>query len=194
MSKIIQFEQYQRLRCAPPLVFVDMLEDQLDGDGFSEREIAPMLSKCRILLGEARARHWPVAFVRPPEVRPSRWIEGFEPQRSDMIFDRNGQSCYSSDEFAGAMDASGRVFVIAGFSTDSACLATLIEASQNSHFAGLVQDATATRPLPGYDAAESHRAVVAVASRHGTIVTAEHWIGVTTGTAAPQRSNVSRLR
>jgi hypothetical protein len=35
-----------------------------------------------------------------------------------------------------------------------------------------------------------------VASRFGTIVTAEHWIGVTTGAApsVPQRSNVSRLR
>jgi len=192
MSQIIQFEQYQRLRCAPPLVFVDMLEDQLAG--LATHEAAPMLAKCRVLLDEARKRHWPVAFVRPPQQRPGRWIDGFEPHRSDMIFDRIGQSCYSSEEFAGAMDASGRVFVVAGFSTDSCCLATLIEASQNNHFAGLVEDATATRPLPGYDAAESHRAVMAVASRHGTIVTAEHWIGVTTGTAQPQRSNVSRLR
>jgi hypothetical protein len=46
---------------------------------------------------------------------------------------------------------------------------------------GLVRDATATRPLPGYDAAESHRAVLAVSTRYATIVTAEHWIDVATG-------------
>lgn len=201
MTKIIQFEQYQqKWRAAPPLVFVDMLEDQLDfEDGFGQREIEPVLSRCRMLLAEARERHWPVAFVRPANVqalKPARWIEGFEPKRSDMVFDRLGHSCYSSDEFADAMDAMGRVFVIAGFSVESACLATVMDAQQHNQFAGLVSDATATRPLPDKDAIESHRAVTTVASRFGTIVTAEHWIGVTTGAApsAPQRSNVSRLR
>lgn len=201
MTQIIQFEQYQqKWRAAPPLVFVDMLEDQLDAEaGFGKGEIAPMLERCRLLLGEARARHWPVAFVRPaaePSSRPARWIEGFEPKRSDMVFDRSGHSCYSSEEFADAMEASGRVFVIAGFSVESTCLATLMDAQQFDQFAGLVSDATVTRPLPGNDAQESHRAVTAVAGRFGTIVTAEHWIGVTTG-AAPgtaQRASVSRLR
>jgi nicotinamidase-related amidase len=201
MSEVIDLEQYRR--SAPPLVFVDMFQGQLSGEeGFGVRELAPVLAKCRHLLAQARARHWPVAFVRPPRVssgprgRASRWIEGFEPRRTDMVFDRVAPSCYTSEEFADAMDDAGRVFVLAGFSVESACLATLIDAAPNNHFVGLVRDASATRPLPGHDAAQSHAAVVTVASRFGTIVTADHWIDVAAGTAEPTkpRSNVSLIR
>lgn len=205
MSEVVHFEQYQKWRPAPPLVFIDMLEDQLENeDGFGTREIEPALAKCRALLAEARERHWPVAFVRPPmpvsiarHHKASRWIAGFEPRRDDMVFDRSGPSCYSNEEFAGSMDAAGRVFVMAGFSADSTGLATLIDASQQDHFVGLVRDATATRPLSGHDASQSHASVITVASRFGTIVTADHWIGVVSGTskaAAPPRTNVSSLR
>jgi nicotinamidase-related amidase len=205
MSDIVQFEQYQqKWRAAPPLVFIDMLRDQIEPEpGFGRDAIEPVLAKCRALLEEARERHWPVAFVRSAArtttmrraSASSHWIEGFEPKRADMVFDRSGLSCYSNDEFANAMDAAGCVFVLAGFSGESSCLATLIDAAQNNHFVGLVQDASATRPLPGLDAAESHRAVLAVSGRYATIVTAEHWIDVAAGTAhLPQKSNVSNLR
>jgi nicotinamidase-related amidase len=204
MNEIVHFEQYhQKWRAAPPLVFVDMLRDQIEPEpGFGRDAIEPVLARCRALLEEARERHWPVAFVRSAArattmraSASSRWIEGFEPTRADMVFDRAGPSCYSNDEFANAMDAAGRVFVLAGFSGESTCLTTLIDAAQNNHFVGLVQDASATRPLPGLDAAESHRAVLAVSGRYATIVTAEHWIDVAAGTARlPQKSNVSSLR
>jgi nicotinamidase-related amidase len=204
MSEIVQFERYHNRRIAPPLVFVDMLREQLDGEeDFGRAQTEPVLAKCRFLLQEARARHWPVAFVRTATAPSTRrgssasiWIEGFEPRRADMVFDRTGPSCYSSEAFANAMDSAGRVYVLAGFCADSSCLTTLIDAAQNDHFVGLVRDASATRPLPGYDAAESHRAVLAVSSRYATIVTAEHWIDVAAGTAqaSPQKSNVSRLR
>ena len=203
MSEIIAFEKYQK-RAAPPLVFIDMVQGQLEcEEDFGRAEIDPVLAKCRLLLDEARQRHWPVAFVRaaPPanlhRSSASRWIEGFEPQRADMVFDRSGPSCYSSDAFADAMDSAGRVFVLAGFCADCSCLTTLIDAVQNEHFVGLVRDASATRPLPGYDAQESHRAVLAVSSRYATIVTAEHWIGVAGGAEraiAVDRPNTRKLR
>jgi nicotinamidase-related amidase len=190
MSEVLQFEHYhQKWRPAPPLVFVDMLQGQVERDeDFGKDEIDPVLGKCRMLLAEARERHWQVAFVRNTPVpgaritAASRWIEGFEPKRSDMVFDRAGPSCYSNESFADAMDSAGRVYVLAGFGADGACLATLMDAARNDHFVGLVRDASATRPLPGYDAAESHRAVLAVSTRYATIVTAEHWIDVATGT------------
>ena len=204
MSEVIEFDQYNRVKPAPPVVFVDMIEDQLEPEeGFGARDTDAVLAKCRLLLEEARMRHWPVAFVRSPAPnfrgyprRASRWIEGFEPRRSDMIFERTGTSCYSNDQFASAMDGAGRVYVIAGFSADSVCMSTLMEAAAHDHFVGLVRDGSSTRPLPGYGAAESHRAVVAVASRYATIVTAEHWIEVATGKAQPAqpKQNVSSLR
>lgn len=202
MSEVIEFEQYHRAKAAPPLIFVDMIEDQIEEEeGFGTREIAPVLAKLRLLLEQARDRHWPVAFVRPQASspaafgrRPGRWIEGFEPRRSDMIFERSANSCYSSEQFASAMDGAGRVFVIAGFSVECACLATLMDAAQHDHFAGLVRDASATHPLPGCDAGESHRAVLAVAGRYATILTAEHWIDVAAGTAQRAQPSVKTLR
>ena len=203
MSEVLQFEHYhQKWRPAPPLVFVDMLQGQLDcEEDFGREEIDPILAKCRLLLEEARERHWPVAFVRNAPVPGAkltsalRWIEGFEPQRADMVFDRTGPSCYSNEAFADAMDSAGRVYVLAGFGAESSCLSTLMDAARNDHFVGLVRDASATRPLPGYDAAESHRAVLAVSTRYGTIVTAEHWIDVAAGKAqeTPKRPNARKV-
>jgi nicotinamidase-related amidase len=189
MSEVLQFEHYhQKWRPAPPLVFVDMLQGQLESDDdFGSEETGPVLAKCRMLLAEARERHWPVAFVRSARApgakitAASRWIEGFEPKRADMIFDRAGPSCYSNEAFADAMDSAGRVYVLAGFCAESSCLSTMMDAARNDHFVGFVRDASATRPLPGYDAAESHRAVLAVSTRYATLVTAEHWIDVAAG-------------
>jgi len=190
MSEIVQFDKYRHVRAAPPLVFVDMLQHEIDPEpGFGEAEFGAVLARCRLLLAEARSRHWPVAFVRPAilsvpgfPTTGSRWIDGFEPRRCDMVFERSGASCYTSGEFGRAMDAAGRVYVVAGFAADSACLATLMEAPANNHFAGLVRDGSATRPFPDLDAAQSHDAVAAVASRYATLVTAEHWIDVAVGT------------
>ncbi|MBV8977659.1 MAG: isochorismatase family protein [Alphaproteobacteria bacterium] len=189
MSEIVQFDKYRHVRAAPPLVFVDMVRHEIDPEpGFGEAESGPVLARCRQLLREARSRHWPIAFVRSAmrsvpgfASAGARWIDGFEPRRCDMVFERHGASCYSSDEFARAMDAAGRVYIVAGFSADNSCLATLMDAPLNNHFVGVVQDAAATRPLPGLDAAESHRAVIAVSSRYATILSTEHWIDVAVG-------------
>lgn len=184
MSTVVRFEDYRKRRSPPPLVFLDMHREQLDDDiGFGTEQIEPVLARCRVLLDRARAERWPLAFMRPVvgtrgrQARSSpRWIEGFEPRRSDMVFDRLALSCYASVEFAEAMSAAGNVYVIAGFADEGTCLATLIDASQNNHSVGFIRDATATPPLPGYGAAESRRVVDALATRYATIITAEHWI------------------
>ena len=55
MSEVVQFERYQSRRIAPPLVFVDMLREQLDGEeDFGRAQTEPVLAKCRFLLEEAR--------------------------------------------------------------------------------------------------------------------------------------------
>jgi nicotinamidase-related amidase len=204
VTEVIEFGQYRRTRPAPPLVFVDMVADQIESEeGFGAREIDPVLAKCRLLLREARLRRWQVAFVRPPgpslaafRGRPTHWIEGFEPRRTDMVFERNESSCYSGEQFESAMDAAGRVFVVAGFSADSTILSTLMDAARHDHFVGLASNASATRPLPGFDAAASHRALVAVAGRYATVVTAEHWVEVAAGSPDPdeQRPQIGGLR
>ena len=184
MNVVLDFRRYHERRLAPPLVFVDLQEEQPGSTGKLESEHAKAaIEKCRKLLAHAREEGWPVAFTRQFRLSPTanrtwspRWISGFEPRRADMLFDRGASSCYDSTEFADAMDAAGGAFAVAGVSNDDACLSTLIDAARHGHQVGVVGNALVSRPLPGFDAIESHRAIMALASRFAAIVTAERWI------------------
>ncbi|MGZ3293935.1 MAG: isochorismatase family protein [Xanthobacteraceae bacterium] len=94
------------------------------------------LDKCRKVLDHSRRMGLPVAFVRminepaffnraTPFVR---WIEGFEPYRNEMIFERSSPSCYSSEPFTALVKQSRGGIVLAGLAGESACLSTLIDA------------------------------------------------------------------
>jgi len=187
VSLVVSFDSYHKRRLVPPLVFVELHNDQIaERPGFGAKQIGPVLRNCGLLLEKARSRGWPVAFFTPLQLRReirrrprALWIEGFEPRRNDMVFERTDVSCYTSREFADAMTASGSVFVMAGFSGEGACLATLIDAARHGHQAGLIRDASATRPLPGLSADDSHSAVAAIVSRYATIVTAMDWVQAT---------------
>jgi len=95
-----------------------------------------------------------------------------------MIFECAAGSCYSSDEFADAMTNAGNCYLLAGFSAERTCLATLVEASRHGHHVGFVEDASYSGCLPGYSAQESRRALLAVARQHATILTTKEWIEV----------------
>ena len=64
-----------------------------------------------------------------------------------MIFERNKPSCYASREFANAMTAGGGHFVLAGFSGEGACLATVMEAFHRDHHVTFLADASASHGL-----------------------------------------------
>jgi nicotinamidase-related amidase len=191
VSCVIPFRRQRRQRSVPPLVFVDLHNDQLaETDEFRAAHFVQALDNCRLLLAHARREQWPIAFVAPLQstgMRGSRralWIPGFEPSRSDMVFHRSDASCYSSREFADAMSDAGSTFMLAGFSTEDACLATMIDAARMGQYVGLVTDASITRPLPGYSADDSHRFVVALAGRYAGLITARQWIEIA-GTVRP---------
>jgi nicotinamidase-related amidase len=169
----------------PPVVFVDMYEEELDAVMASRPELVlPLLTNCRRLLDCARRHGWPTAFVRsshPPrcfgEVQ-SHWIEGFKPQRRDMVFERRDVSCYSSEEFAAAINAAGRVFVLSGFCGKKTALMTFVDATRHSHSAGLVRDASVSRPFGGLDAGDAHRATLAFANEFATVISTDLWIAL----------------
>ena len=57
----------------------------------------------------------------------SAWISGFEPRRSDMVFERQQPSCYSNHLFENVVSQAGS-FAIAGLVAEETCLATAIDA------------------------------------------------------------------
>src|SRR6266700_6555620 len=126
-ASIIDLRAYVDPSVVPTLVLVDLQQEYV--------ATSRALANCRAALAHARAKGFPVAFVRwlarsaffNPATRFSRWIERFEPFGSDMVFERDQPSCYASTSFDQVMTECGG-FVLAGFAGEAACLATAVDA------------------------------------------------------------------
>ena len=71
------------------------------------------------------------------------WMDEFKPYGSEMIFERDHPSCYSSDAFAKMMQNSGSgESVLAGIGGSTSCLATLIDAHCRAHRMRYIFDAS----------------------------------------------------
>lgn len=177
---IIPFRTSCKQNTLPPIVFVEMFRENLETYSAATPRAHTVLHNCQMLLRDARAHGFPVAFASSKsfaenqEARSSHWIEGFRPQCHDMVFEPSAASCYSSPEFAEAMTDAGGRFVLAGFLGESVCLATVIDAATFGHRAGLIEDAISSRSIFG-DPADSHRVVVGTASRYAAILMTADW-------------------
>ncbi len=85
----------------------------------------------------------------------SAWISGFEPKRSDMVFERPQPSCYTNQLFEDVVSQIGS-FAIAGLVAEETCLATAIDASHRGHHVTFLSDASASRGRLGADAGAVH--------------------------------------
>src|SRR5712691_10630584 len=138
MSSIIDLRTYVSPSHSRLLVMVDLQEknyDELACDRATD--LARSLENCMSAIRHARSLGLPIAFTRQTDssesigrLAQSAWISGFEPKRSDMVFERPEPSCYSNQLFDDVV-------------------------SQNGSFAIARQVASATRPAIAIDA--SHR-------------------------------------
>jgi nicotinamidase-related amidase len=182
---IVNFRAYANPRAIPTLVLVDLQQEYIATPRALALEDAPAaLERCRYALDHARANGFPVAYMRwidnapffNPNSRFARWIEGFEPHGSDMIFERNRPSCYSSREFADIMGRSGQPFVLAGFAGETACLSTAIDAFHRGHNFTFLHDASASHALEHVPAEDAHRTVVDIVRLYGEVSDTQGWI------------------
>ncbi|MEL6063142.1 MULTISPECIES: cysteine hydrolase family protein [unclassified Methylobacterium] len=175
---------YRRPRSVPVLVLVDMQQEyEIEGRPLALPSIGPALSNCRLALDHARESGIQVAYVRwigaplfQAGTRFARWIEGFEPQGCDMIFDRDRPSCYASPSFADVMERGCPPLVIAGFAGEAACLATAIDGYHRGQDITFLSDASASHGLDGIAAADIHRSVSAVLRAFGDVMSTQAWI------------------
>ncbi len=134
-----------------------------------------------------RAKGFPVAFVRwlarsaffNPATRFSRFIEGFEPYGSDMVFERDQPSCYASTSFDQVMTECGGNFVLAGFAGEAACLATAVDAFNRRHRITFLADASASHALEEIAAGDVHRIVSKVIGVYGEAILTRNWVAAT---------------
>ena len=165
------------------LVLVDLQPESID-EGLEKSLVESALERCREAVIHARLQRIPIAYVRNAHGRvmprsSTHWIEGFEPIRDDMIFEREKLSCYSSARFAEVLGNKGQSLVIAGFMGETTCLSTTIEASQRGQKVIYLSDASVSSPLAMISSAESHRFIAALAQVYGNVLTTRDWISKT---------------
>jgi nicotinamidase-related amidase len=197
MRNVVNLRSYANKSIVPTLVLLDLQQEYIASPRmFAIPGVEAALENCRAALRHARQAGLPVAFLRMvgrspffnPALSYSRWISGFEPVSSDMIFERNKPSCYASREFANAMTAGGGHFVLAGFSGEAACLATVIEAFHRDHQVTYLADASASHGLDQIAPPSVHKTVVQLIGQFAEVTTASQWIaGQTSGAASRVR-------
>ena len=188
IGSIIPLRFAQQRNAVPPILFVVMFRERLDAYTALTPRADTVITNCRTLMDRARSLGFPIAFAMSKAEAISRsapasqWIDGFRPQRNDMVFETSAASCYSSVEFSEALGDVGGQFVLAGFLGESVCLATVIDAAALGHRVGLIEDALSSRPIFG-GADDSHRVVVGTASRYAAILTTLDWIAEASSSA-----------
>jgi len=186
MSTVVDLRRFRdRGRAVPTLVLVDLHHDLFDlfeVNGVSGPTRA--IENCGAVLEHARACGFPVAFTRriaAPEhlaAAPSypRWINGFEPLRSDMVFERCLPSCYASADFAEMAEHLGGNFVVAGQVGELSCLSTAVDAFHRDQRPTVLTDALVSRGGKDLPAATMERALAHILSLYVEPDTAEGWM------------------
>lgn len=188
MTSVVSLRTFANSSSVPIVVFVDMQQEYLAQPRLlAISEIDRALDNCRRVLDHSRQIGLPVAFIRmvnesaffnraTPFVR---WIEGFEPYRNEMVFERGSPSCYSSEPFTALVNQSRGGIVLVGFAGESACLSTMIDAFHRNHKVAYLCDASASHALDDMSADDIHRAVSRISALYGDVYETTDWIAST---------------
>lgn len=181
---VIPFIPAGRRHASLLFVFADFQREYLaEGRPHAILGAEPCIENCRKLLGYARSAGMPIVHFRQvrsggyfnPRSDLSRWIEGFQPQTNEMLYERDQPSCYANRDFFAFLEHLGRpAIVLAGLAADQACLGTAVEAYRHDHRVFFVRDCSATAALGPLSEEQSHDALCAVIASYAGVVTLEH--------------------
>jgi nicotinamidase-related amidase len=184
MNSVIDLRTYLGASNSRLLVMVDLQEnnyEELAGDRASD--LARSLENCMSAITHARSMGMPIAFTRHAErcgpiERSAAWISGFEPKRSDMVFERQHPSCYANRLFDDVVSRAGG-FAIGGLIAEETCLATAIDASHRGHHVTFLNDASVSRGRHYADAQSVHVVATRAMELFADIATTRHWLVAT---------------
>jgi nicotinamidase-related amidase len=185
MTSVVDIRAFLASGASPTLVLLDLQQEYLAGARMLRLDdCTRALRNCRDALAHARRMGFPVAFVRwigrsaffSSATASCRWIERFEPRGSDMVFERNKPSCFSSALFAEVMAMSGGPIVLAGFSGEAACLSTAIDAFHRGHDFIFLTDASASHAVGDASADDVHAILTRIIRLYGAVADTEGWV------------------
>ena len=186
MSSVIDLRTYVGASNSRLLVMIDLQQknhDELAKDRASD--LSRSLENCMSAIGHARNLGLPIAFTRqadhPGSIEgspQSAWIPGFEPKRSDMVFERPQPSCYTNRLFEDVVSRVGS-FAIAGLVAEETCLATAIDAAHRGHHITFLSDASVSRGRHNSDSQAVHTLTTKAIELFADTVTTRHWLVAT---------------
>ena len=193
MTSIIDMRTYVSASSSRLLVMVDLQAanlDELAQDRASD--LTRSLENSMAAIQHARSQGIPVAFTRQAGSRTERsaqsaWISGFEPKRSDMVFEREQPSCYSNQLFEDVVSRIGS-FAIGGLVAEEICLATAIDASHRGHKITFLSDASVSRGRHNANSQTVHTLTTKAIELFAETVSTRHWLIAT----SPRRSKGHR--
>jgi nicotinamidase-related amidase len=184
MSSVIDLRRYVSASNSRLLVMVDLQENNYD-DLANDRasDLARSLENCMSAIRHARKLGLPIAFTRQTDPLGGRsaqsaWISGFEPKRSDMVFERPQPSCYTNQLFDDVVSQIGN-FAIAGLVAEETCLATAIDASHRRHHVTFLSDASVSRARSDTDARAVHIVTTKAIELFAATTTTRNWLVAT---------------
>lgn len=184
MSSVIDLRAYVGASNSRLLVMVDLQErnyEELARDHAGD--LASSLDNCMSAIAHARNLGLPIAFTRNAESpslieRSAAWIPGFEPKRSDMVFERQQPSCYANRLFDDVVSRVGG-FAIAGLIAAETSLATAIDAAHRGHRVTFLNDASVSHSRHDADARSVHVVTTKAVELFAEIGTTRHWLAAT---------------
>jgi nicotinamidase-related amidase len=188
MSSVVDIRAFFTPGAAPTLVLLDLQQEYLAGTRMlAPKDCESALQNCHDALRHARRMGFPVAFVRwsgrsaffNTATPYYRWIDRFEPRGSDMIFERDKPSCFSSHLFADVMANSSGPIVLAGFSGEAACLSTAIDAFHRGYDFIFLTDASASHAIGGTSGGEMHAVLTNIIRLYGAVADTQGWVRTT---------------
>ncbi|MEW6642441.1 MAG: isochorismatase family protein [Pseudomonadota bacterium] len=198
MSSIVDIRSFFAPRAAPTLVLMDMQQEYVSGSRMlAIKDNSGALRNCRSALDHARRLGFPVAFVRwsgrstffNAATPYYRWIDDFSPHGSDMVFERDRPSCFSSPLFADVMANAGGPIILAGFSGEGACLSTAVDAFHRSIDFTFLADASASHAVGDKPEQEVHAMLSSIIGLYGVVSSTTDWIDSTLALKSHERRN-----
>ncbi len=180
MSSVIDLRTYVSASHSRLLVMVDLQEKnyaELACDRATD--LARSLENCMSAIRHARnLGRQTDSSESIGRLAQSAWISGFEPKRSDMVFERPEPSCYANQLFANVVSQIGG-FAIAGLVAEQTCLATAIDASHRGHHVTFLSDASVSRGRHDADARAVHVVTTKAIELFADTVTTRDWLVAT---------------
>ena len=126
---------------ASALICLDLQRERL-----ATENAAATVAACRMVLEQARRRHWPVLHVHARQGAPDRPIAGLEPLPSEAVFIRQGPSAFTNTSFSQTVQILGGPLVLIGFRMADTVLATAFAAADRNLAVEVVDDAVGGDP------------------------------------------------